>query len=66
MYEVQEKQDFLKGTMTLGVSSVGSSTLEPSDKYFQSEFGSLFKLKGLLGVGAFGVVVLVKNRMTNQ
>ena len=31
MYEVQEKQDFLKGTMTLGVSSVGSSTLEPSD-----------------------------------
>lgn len=31
-----------------------------------SDFQSLFKLKGLLGVGAFGVVVLVKNRTTEQ
>jgi serine/threonine protein kinase len=31
-----------------------------------SDFNSLFKLKGLLGVGAFGVVVLVKNRQNDQ
>ena len=31
-----------------------------------SNFNSLYKLKGLLGVGAFGVVVLVKNHQNSQ
>jgi serine/threonine protein kinase len=31
-----------------------------------SNFSELFRLKGLLGVGAFGVVILVKNKYTNE
>jgi serine/threonine protein kinase len=31
-----------------------------------TDFASLYKLKGLLGVGAFGVVLLVYNRHTQE
>ena len=31
-----------------------------------ADFDQIFKLKGLLGVGAFGVVLLVQNRLLNQ
>lgn len=31
-----------------------------------TDFASIYKLKGLLGVGAFGVVLLVTNRQTKE
>jgi serine/threonine protein kinase len=31
-----------------------------------TKFQNLFSIKGLLGVGAFGVVILVFNKVTNE
>ena len=31
-----------------------------------ADFKTIFSVKGLLGVGAFGVVILVKNKLSNQ
>lgn len=36
------------------------------DKSLYPDFSSLFKMIGLLGTGAFGVVILVKNKATKQ
>lgn len=39
---------------------------EQIDKTLYPDFPSLFKMKGLLGTGAFGVVILVKNKLSKQ
>jgi serine/threonine protein kinase len=39
---------------------------ESSLATYMSNFGEIYSVRDLLGVGAFGVVLLVKNRLTDE
>jgi serine/threonine protein kinase len=39
---------------------------EESNAQYMSNFSEIYSVRDLLGVGAFGVVLLVKNRITNE
>lgn len=45
---------------------INETEVESSLATYMSNFGEIYSVRDLLGVGAFGVVLLVKNRQTDE